>query len=270
VSYSSERAAHTARALLDPRNRVPLGNLSSVVGLEYPGLYAWFVDQLGAEDLSAGLGVGIHAGLMYAGQAGAGASLATLGSRIRRNHIGGNTYASTLRLTLACILKAKLSLEPTGGRRMTRQGERPLTEWMYSHLEVSVAPYQDRATLASFEDAVLEHLDPPLNLEGMASSPARTRLSALRRGFSGSPPPPRAAVKRVDRLVPRETKPSARFTRGYTPEELARELGLPNAKQVRAFLRREFPRPAADLWSRWGLLEPEIEAAVRAHFGRRR
>jgi hypothetical protein len=53
---------------------------------------------------------------------------------------------------------------------------------------------------------------------------------------------------------------------GLTPEELARELGLPNAKRVRSFLRDRYPRPASQLWSRWGPLPPEMERAVRDRF----
>lgn len=57
---------------------------------------------------------------------------------------------------------------------------------------------------------------------------------------------------------------------GLTPEELAQELGMPNAKQIRGYLREAFPRDPELLWTRWGPLEPELEHAVRRRFGNRR
>lgn len=46
---------------------------------------------------------------------------ATLGSRIRGNHLGSDIYGSTFRLTLASALRTSLALEPIGGgQRVTR------------------------------------------------------------------------------------------------------------------------------------------------------
>src|SRR5262245_41944221 len=69
--------------------------------LDVPGLYAWWVDEDGAVQLTAGLGVAFDAGQIYAGQTGAtkwpsgkvGAS--TLRTRIGRNHLAGTVRAST-------------------------------------------------------------------------------------------------------------------------------------------------------------------------------
>ena len=80
-----------------------------------PGIYAWFVDVGGAGHLADGLGLAVDVGLIYAGQAGAGNSHATLGSRIRGNHLGSDIYGSTFRLTLASALRTSLALEPIGG-----------------------------------------------------------------------------------------------------------------------------------------------------------
>ena len=86
-----------------------------------PGIYAWFVDVGGAGHLADGLGLAVDVGLIYAGQAGAGNSHATLGSRIRGNHLGSDIYGSTFRLTLASALRTSLALEPIGGgQRVTR------------------------------------------------------------------------------------------------------------------------------------------------------
>ena len=82
----------------------------------HPGIYAWFVDDRGARDLSLGLGLPVAPGLIYAGQARTGSSSATLASRIRDNRVGGNSYGSTLRLSVAAILRVQLGLTPSGGR----------------------------------------------------------------------------------------------------------------------------------------------------------
>ena len=153
------------------------------VGL--PGLYAWFVDQGGADNLADGLGQPLATGLIYAGEAGAGLSTATLRSRIGRNHIAGNITGSTFRLTLAAILAAQLGLARSlGERALAAGGETALSRWMADHLEVSVAPIEDRSRLAILEALVLHELNPPLNLQGMSPSPTRSALTQLRRSFS--------------------------------------------------------------------------------------
>jgi hypothetical protein len=55
---------------------------------------------------------------------------------------------------------------------------------MADHLEVTVAPVDDRARLAILEALVLSDLDPPLNLQGMAPSEVRLALTRLRRRFA--------------------------------------------------------------------------------------
>jgi len=45
-----------------------------------------------------------------------------------------------------------------------------------------------------------------------------------------------------------------------TPEQLAAELGI-SAKTLRAWLRRNYPRPAAEKWSDWTLSPTHIAAA---------
>ena len=52
---------------------------------------------------------------------------------------------------------------------------------MRAHLSLSWATHADRASLGWAEGALLELLDPPLNLQGMSATPIRVRLRALRR-----------------------------------------------------------------------------------------
>lgn len=51
-----------------------------------------------------------------------------------------------------------------------------------------------------------------------------------------------------------------------TPEDLARELGVPG-KTIRDWLRNEYPRTPAETHQRW-LLTDEQAAAVRGRFPR--
>jgi hypothetical protein len=136
-----------AAALLDSDAREFARDASRLPGLGQPGVYAWFTDAEGARDLSVGLASHIKPGLIYAGQTGSGTSGATLGTRLRGNHLGGNTYGSTFRLTLASILRARLGLHPMGGRRMDGADEPKLTAWMLGHLSVAAHPLSDRTTV---------------------------------------------------------------------------------------------------------------------------
>jgi hypothetical protein len=131
------------------------------------------------------LGTGIDP-LIYAGQAGATRqpsgtrSKATLRSRIKQNHINGNAYSSTFRLTLSAVLLDPLRLLVMKPSRLTPESRAQVSGWIKRHLRVAVVPYDDRDTLAEVEDAVLDALDPPLNLDGRTPTPGRLRLRALR------------------------------------------------------------------------------------------
>jgi hypothetical protein len=151
--------------------------------LDRPGLYSWWVDDDGAADLTAGLGMPVQAGLIYAGLAGATRwpsgrrSGNTLRARITTMHLGGNHDFSTFRRTLASILTAVRTSDSV-------VDETALTEWMHRHLRLVTEPYDDADTLGQLEQAVLDLLDPPLNLQGRPSTPLRRRVSELRRAVS--------------------------------------------------------------------------------------
>ncbi|HET6293294.1 MAG TPA: hypothetical protein VFG33_07965 [Kribbella sp.] len=144
-----------------------------------PGLYSWWVDAHGAGDLSAGLGVDVRPGLVYAGQAGATRwpsgrqSANTLWARLVGMHLDGSAAFSTFRLTLASVLREPLELEHVD--------DPAVTEWMENHLCVIAVAVEDADSLMSLEHEVLDELDPPLNLSGRAPTPVRRRLSQLRR-----------------------------------------------------------------------------------------
>ena len=128
--------------------------------------------------------------LIYIGQAGATQwpsgkrPKSTLNSRIRTNHIHGNASASTFRLTISAILREPLNLRLAKPRQLLRADNGRVTAWIEEHLRVTIAPYDDRDSLARVEEAVLARIDPPLNLEGMPYTPLRDRLGELRRQMS--------------------------------------------------------------------------------------
>jgi hypothetical protein len=150
--------------------------------LRSPGLHSWWTDEDGAEHLATGLGYRVHAGLIYAGLAGATRSKSglkstnTLWGRIRGMHLGGRHDVSTFRLSLGSIL--------ANAWQETTIDEDKLTEWMHQHLRVLAIPVKDADTLGDLESDVLRALDPPLNLAELTNNPLRARLSELRREYN--------------------------------------------------------------------------------------
>lgn len=157
------------------------------------GLYAWFIDDVGAEQLSHGLGQPVLPGLVYAGQAGATAwpsgtrRTSTLASRIGGNHLRGRITSSTWRLSLAAALQQPLVLT-TAADRLSDPSDERLNRWMADRLRLTVQPGVERDVLSALEHAVRARLDPPLNLDGMTRTPLRVALSARRAALGVTPP----------------------------------------------------------------------------------
>jgi len=173
--------------LTDPANSEPAAEFpADRVATEHPGLYSWWADDEALSVLSTVFGVSMPS-LIYAGQTGATStrvrkiSPATLHSRICRNHLGGNVGSSTFRKTVSAVLLESLALRLSRPGCLDRASNDAVSTWMRVHLRVVTAPYDDRALLAKVEKAVLERIDPPLNLKGMRSTQIRTKLSELRR-----------------------------------------------------------------------------------------
>ncbi|USI91689.1 DUF6884 domain-containing protein [Rhodococcus pyridinivorans] len=170
-------------ALLDHARAMTPAEFLAAESTEWksPGLYSWWVDAEGAADLAAGLGETIAPGLIYAGLAGATRwpsgkrSTNTLWSRIAGMHLGGRHEFSTFRRSLGSII-AHASDSAT-------IDENELTVWMSRHLKVVAIASTDPDTLGRLEGEVLATIDPPLNLQGMAITPIRTRLKELRRNY---------------------------------------------------------------------------------------
>lgn len=152
---------------------------------EHPGLYAWWADDEALAMLSMSFGEDLSP-LIYAGQTGATSTRSltrrstTLGSRIGGSHLNGNVASSTFRETLTAVLLEPMSLRLVEARRLDEASNRAVSTWMRCHLRVAIVPVDDRDRLAAMEQAVLERLDPPLNLMGMTPTTARTMLRQLR------------------------------------------------------------------------------------------
>jgi hypothetical protein len=188
-----ERDAWTALDDLDsspvlvPASEWPAG----AQGVDGPGLFAFWVDEAGAADLARGLDLPFEAGRILVGQAGATrwpsgrVNSDTLGERIARTHLNGRVRSSTVRLTIAGILFAQLALVVQASALLQASAEQDLSDWMSAHLSVAVHPHDDRDTLAGLEQAVVQRLDPPLNIDDhLPATSVRQGVIALRRRIS--------------------------------------------------------------------------------------
>jgi hypothetical protein len=179
----SDEALHTlARSLRVPASQWP----GALDGLDQPGLYAWWVDAAGAQELSLGLGMSLPEGLLYVGRAGAAStvnsvgSAATLRSRIGKNHLAGKVSRSTLRRSLAAMLLGPVALALAGPKRLQKESEVRLGAWMQAHLLISVWGTTTGAQLAETEKKVVQELEPPLNLDHIPIDALRRRIRGLR------------------------------------------------------------------------------------------
>jgi hypothetical protein len=160
-------------------------------GLDRPGLFGFWVDEPGAAELARGLEIPLEAGRIWVGQAGATrwpsgrANSDTLGERIARTHLQGRVRSSTVRLTLAGILFVQLDLVVQASALLQASAENDLSDWMSAHLSVAVHPHDDRDSLAGLEQAVVQRLDPPLNIDDyLPATSVRQSVIALRRRIS--------------------------------------------------------------------------------------
>jgi hypothetical protein len=235
LSSCSEEDVVAALQALDvaPRIVPASGWPGELEGLREAGLYSWWVDAEGAAELSEGLELPLAAARIYAGQAGATKwpsgtpSSATLESRIRSQHLGGNIYGSTSRLTLASCLVAPLGLRSVGRKRLESGGEERLTAWIEQHLSVAVYAYPNRDALESLEHRVLERLDPPLNLRGMGSTLVRARLQTCRKALlaQGASSKPVSAIGVGSALEPAPAPTARGITLHEEIEDILRGLG---------------------------------------------
>lgn len=134
-----------------------------------PGLYALHGDAAVWEEL--GLGVPPDTRPIYVGK-----SASSLRSRLVCTHLRtGKTGTSTPRRALAALLVDRLELvavprnlanpERLSNYALEPAGDERLTQWMHLHLKMAAWPVPDEQALPSVEIAVLQALQPPLNLK---------------------------------------------------------------------------------------------------------
>ena len=107
-------------------------------------------------------------------------SSGTLRSRVKGNHIGGNTGGSTFRLTLASLLFEEMGWKPEMADRpvLSRENNSALTAWQHEHLRLTWAVHPEPWVI---EHEVIAHLKPPLNLAGSTHEFGSTVTAARRR-----------------------------------------------------------------------------------------
>ena len=175
-----------AALLSDPaRSEHPRAFPADSVTAGKAGLYSWWADAEAQKLFLRAAGVPVGQ-FLYVGQAGATRwpsgrkSTATLKSRIRGNHIRGNLSSSTFRRTISALLREPLNLRLTEPGKLMPEDNRRVSGWIENHLRVAIVPSEDRDSLECVEQAVLDTLDPPLNLDGRPPTDLRRRLAELR------------------------------------------------------------------------------------------
>ena len=179
-----------AALLSDPaRSEHPSAFPADSVAAGNAGLYSWWADEE-AQELFLRAGRIPVGQFLYVGQAGAtrwpsgSKSTATLKSRIRSNHIRGNLSSSTFRRTISALLRQPLNLRLAEPGKLVREDNRRVTTWIEDHLRIAIVPSEDRDSLESVEQAVLDTLDPPFNLDSRPPTDLRRRLTELRRAIT--------------------------------------------------------------------------------------
>ena len=189
---SRQADVHRVVTLLsDPRrSEHPRAFPADSLAADHAGLYSWWADAEARELFLRASGYPVGK-LIYVGQAGATKwpsgrkSSATLKSRIRGNHLRGNLSSSTFRLTISALLHEALNLRLAEPGKLMLEDNRRVSEWIRDHLRVAIVSFEDREALKGLEEAVLDALDPPLNLDGRPATALRQRLTDLRRAIAG-------------------------------------------------------------------------------------
>ncbi len=148
------------------------------------GVDGWWADETARRLIEKALDTDA-ASLIYVGR-----TTRTLATRVLDDHLNGSIRNSTLRWSLTAILMTTpaFAAKHSDPRAVVRSPM--LSVWMRKHLEVAIIAV-DRPELV--KGRVINHYDPPLNLRGVDRTPARARLTELRKELK----PARDAGKRL-------------------------------------------------------------------------
>lgn len=146
------------------------------------GIYAWYFRGLPPFLDVTGCVTFHDMTLLYLGiSPSSPASSRNLYERIR-SHYSNNASASTLRLSLGCLLSERLAIQLRRVGRTERytfsDGEKTLNEWMGMNAFVTWMPI-DSPWL--YEEDLIHRLKLPLNLDGNTSNPNHGWVSSARR-----------------------------------------------------------------------------------------
>jgi hypothetical protein len=181
---------HSSQNLLEPAR---LWTRIEVLARDCPmprqaGIYGWYFKSLPPRVPHRGCHRTQGATLLYVGISpkqppanGAPPSRQHLLRRIRY-HFRGNACGSTLRLTLGCLLAARLGIAlrrvGSGARYTFADGEARLSDWMQENAFVC---YLTHPMPWLLEAQLIAKMSLPLNLQGNTGHPFHQALSALRR-----------------------------------------------------------------------------------------
>jgi hypothetical protein len=145
------------------------------------GVYAWWMSPEAIPGLQGPAHPAEQLELLYVGIAPKDAqSKATLRSRIRGQHLGGNIGSSTFRQSLAALLfedQGWITRWSGSRTQLVPEHNRALSEWQREHLRLA---WVERARPWLIEGRVIALMQPPLNLAANTSHPLYGRLKALR------------------------------------------------------------------------------------------
>ena len=143
------------------------------------GVYGWWADETAGHLIEETLDTDATS-LIYVGKAGGSSSVQTFATRVLGKHLCGSDRTSTLRQSLTAILMADPAFAATRPDPRARATRDIVSDWMREHLEVAVVAVDRQELVKDAERAAVVCYDPPLNLRGVARTPARARLSELR------------------------------------------------------------------------------------------
>ena len=141
------------------------------------GVYVWFFDRMPGTPELEYFCVGPWA-LMYVGLVNR-----TISDRVKGEHLKGNIYGSTLRQSIAYLLRGALQLTVartwTGRYYLEEDGEDMVTGWMLSHARVGWQSTDDPKTLEAKVIRVFGELL-PLNIRRDHPTPFAEELKSKR------------------------------------------------------------------------------------------
>lgn len=214
MTYDHSDALHVMRALAarpHPLAEVRTDRLAAVPAER--GLYAWWrrsaVDLPGvpAAEPRSSDDAPLVEGLLYVGIS---PDKASSGARLRsrlRQHLQGRIGSSTVRRTLAALLRDELGLRPGWAGKhptMSPDEEARLSAWQDEHLLVGWVAHPEPWLI---EGAVIDRFGPPMNLDGNRRHPFHPVLKERRARF-------RAEARKAAAPAPAADLPHLFLTQG--------------------------------------------------------